>query len=211
MVGNCIVDDEVVKASANTEIIRRYFDALCDQKENGGDGMAVGKLELLMKKAGISAADRACAVAANKKAEQTDGPAAAIEMPDGSVVTGKTSPLLGAGAAVILNALKQLADIDDKVELISPSVIRPVQHLKVDHLGNHNPRLHVDEILIALAISAVTSKRAAAALEQLGNLKGLEAHSTVILSSADRRTFKKLGINMTCDPRYQVKKLYHAK
>jgi len=119
--------------------------------------------------------------------------------------------LLGAGAAAILNALKALAGIDDKVELISPSVIRPVQDLKVGYLGNHNPRLHVEEILIALSISAVGSKVAATALEQLENLKGLEAHSSVILSSADQRTFKKLGINMTCDPRYQVKKLYHAK
>ncbi len=211
MVGNCIVDDEAVREASKTEIIRRYYDALCEQKENATESPALGKIELLMQKAEINASDRACAVAANAKAEATGGPAAAIEMPDGEIVTGKTSPLLGAGAAVILNALKLLADIDDKVELISPSVIRPVQHLKVDHLGNHNPRLHVDEILIALAISAVSSKRAAAALDQLGNLKGLEAHSSVILSSADRRTFKKLGINMTCDPRYQVKKLYHAK
>ncbi len=211
MVGNCIIDDESVSCASKQEIIRRYFAYLCEQKENATESQAVGKIELLMQKADITVLDRAVVAAANGKAELTDAPAAAIELPSGEVVTGKTSPLLGAGAAMILNALKALAGIDDKVELISPSVIRPVQHLKVDHLGNHNPRLHVDEILIALSISAVTSKRAASALEQLGNLKGLEAHSSVILSSSDQRTFKKLGINMTCEPRYQVKKLYHAK
>jgi uncharacterized protein (UPF0371 family) len=211
MVGKCIVDDNAVRRASKQEIIRRYFAALCDQKENATDSTTVCKIELLMQKADISVADRAVVSAANAKAELTGAPAAAIELPNGQILTGKTSPLLGAGAAAILNALKALAGIDDKVELISPSVIRPVQDLKVGYLGNHNPRLHVEEILIALSISAAGSKRAAAALEQLGNLKGLEAHSSVILSSADQRTFKKLGINMTCDPRYQVKKLYHAK
>ena len=211
MVGNCIVDDDVVREASRQEIIRRYFAALCEQKENATDSLIVDKLELLMQKAEISIADRPCVAAANKKAELTEAPATAMELPSGEVITGKTSSLLGASAALILNALKALAGIDDKVELISPSVIKPVQHLKVDHLGNHNPRLHVDEILIALAISAVSSKRAAFALEQLDNLKGLEAHSSVILSSVDRMTFKKLGINMTCEPKYQVKKLYHAK
>ena len=211
MVGNCIVDDGAVREASRQEIIRRYYAALCDQKENATDGTAVSKIELLMQKADISTADRAVVAAANKKAEITGAPAAAIELPDGQVVTGKTSSLLGAGAAAMLNALKALAGIDDAVELISPSVIRPVQHLKVDHLGNHNPRLHVDEILIALSISAVGSESAALALKQLDNLKGLEAHSSVILSSTDQRTFKKLGINITCDPKYQVKKLYHAK
>ena len=211
MVGNCIVDDETVRQASKQEIIRRYFAALCDQKENATDTGAVCKIELLMQKADISVSDRAVVAAANSKAEITGAPAAAIEMPDGQILTGKTSPLLGAGAAVILNTLKALAGIDDALELISPEVIKPVQQLKVGYLGNHNPRLHVEEILIALSISAVSSKVAATALEQLENLKGLEAHSSVILSSADQRTFKKLGINMTCDPRYQVKKLYHAK
>ena len=211
MAGNCIIDDEAVREASRQEIIRRYFDALCEQKETAAESAAVGKIELLMQKAEITVLDRPVVAAANAKAELTEGPAAAMELPSGEIVTGKTSSLLGAGAALILNALKALAGIDDKVELISPSVIKPVQHLKVDHLGNHNPRLHVDEILIALAISAVSSKNAARALEQLDNLKGLEAHSSVILSSTDKRTFKKLGINMTCEPKYQVKKLYHAK
>ena len=211
MAGNCIIDDEVVQEASKQEIIRRYYAALCEQKENATDNTAVGKIELLMQKANLSVNDRRVVLAANNKAALTDAPAAALMLPSGEIVTGKTSPLLGAGSAMILNALKALAGIDDKVELISPSVIRPVQHLKVDHLGNHNPRLHVDEILIALAISAASSKRAALALEQLGSLKGLEAHSSVILSSSDQRTFKKLGLNITCEPKYQVKKLYHAK
>ena len=213
MVGNCIIDEEVVREASRQEIIRRYYAALCEQKETADEGMAttVSKIEMLMKQMGITMNERPAIAAANEKSELTGGPAAAIMLPSGQIVTGKTSPLLGAGAAMILNALKELAGIDDKVELISPSVIRPVQHLKVDHLGNHNPRLHVDEILIALAISAVSSKRAALALEQLDNLKGCDAHSSVILSSTDIRTFKKLGVNITCEPKYQVKKLYHAK
>lgn len=213
MVGNCITDEDAVRQASRQEIIRRYYAALCEQKETANDGMTetVGKIEMLMKQMGIAPSERPVIGAANEKAELTGGPAAAIQLPNGSIITGKTSPLLGAGAAMILNALKALANISDEVELISPSVIKPVQHLKVDHLGNHNPRLHVDETLIALAISAVSSKRAAAALEQLDNLKGLDAHSSVILSSTDVRTFKKLGVNMTCEPKYQIKKLYHSK
>ncbi len=211
MAGNCIIDDGLVCEASKQEIIRRYYAALCEQKENANESAAVCKIELLMQQAGIGISDRPVVAAANKRAEETDAPAAAMQLPSGEVLTGKTSPLLGAGSALILNVLKALAGIDDKVELISPSVIRPVQHLKVDHLGNHNPRLHIDEILIALAISAVTSKRAAQALEKLDELRGLEAHSSVILSSADQKTFKKLGVNITCEPRYQVKKLYHAK
>jgi uncharacterized protein (UPF0371 family) len=211
MVGNCIVDDDIVSEASRMEIIRRYYTALCGQKEALVSKDVVLKLELLMQKAGITTDKRRVIAAANEKAEKTAAPAAAIELPDGRIITGKTSPLLGSSASLLLNSLKALAGIDDSIHLIAPEVIEPIQHLKVDHLGNHNPRLHVEEILIALSISAVSSKRAAAALEQLENLKGLEAHSSVILSSADQRTFKKLGINMTCDPRYQVKKLYHAK
>ena len=211
MAGNCIIDDQVVKEASNQEIIRRYYAALCEQRENMNTADVVGKLDLLMKQANISVADRPVVAAANAKAEQTDGPAAAMQLSDGTIITGKTSSLLGASSAVILNALKYLAGIDDSVELISPSIIEPVQHIKVDHLGNHNPRLHIDEILIALAISAVTSKTAALALERLDELRGCEIHSSVILSMTDTRTFKKLGLNVTCDPYYQVKKLYHPK
>ena len=213
LAGYCIYDNDAVCAASRQEIIRRYYTALCEQKENvvPSDIDIVGKLDLLMKKAGTGIHDRPVVAAANAKAEQTGAPAAAIELPDGTVLTGKTSSLLGASAAVILNALKYMAGIDDKVELISPSVIQPVQHLKVDHLGNHNPRLHIDEVLIALAISAVTDEKAALAMEQIDNLKNCEVHSSVILSMTDSRTFKKLGVNVTCEPKYQVKKLYHAK
>ena len=211
MAGNCIVDDTAVREASNQEIIRRYYSALCEHKENMNTANVVGKLDLLMKQANLTIADRPVVAAAVAKAEQTDAPAAAIQLSDGTILTGKTSSLLGASAAMILNALKHLAGIDDSLELISPSIIEPVQHLKVDHLGNHNPRLHVDEVLIALSISAVTSKTAALALEQLDNLKDCEVHSSVILSMTDSRTFKKLGINVTCEPKYQVKKLYHAK
>ncbi len=213
MAGNCIIDDEVCREASRQEIIRRYYAALCEQKENMNSNSTevVGKLDLLMQQAGVTVHDRKVVAAAKDRAEQTGAPAAAMELPNGKIITGKTSSLLGASAALILNALKELAGIDDKVELISPSIIEPVQHLKVGHLGNHNPRLHVDEVLIALSISAVTSETAAKALSQLSELKDCEAHSSVILSMVDSRTFKKLGVNITCEPQYQVKKLYHAK
>ncbi len=211
MVGNCIIDDEVVVDAAKQEIIRRYYAALCEQRENDGSMATVEKLDSLMRQLDLSTDDRAVVAAANQKAELTGAPAAAIQLEDGTILTGKTSSLLGASAAVLLNALKKLGGINDEIELISPSVIAPVQHLKVDYLGNHNPRLHTDEVLIALAISAVTSPMAAAAMNQLSKLQGCEAHSSVILSQTDARTFKKLGINVTCEPKYQVKKLYHAK
>ena len=211
MAGNCIFDDEAVSNASRQEIIRRYYAALCDQKENATSSDTVGKLELIMNQAGVTVNDRHVVSAANKKAELTGAPAAAIELPDGRIVTGKTSSLLGATSAAILNALKALAGIDDEAQLISPSIIEPVQHLKVDHLGNHNPRLHIDEVLIALAISAVSSSTAALALDQLGKLRCCDAHSSVILSMVDTRTLKKLGVNLTCEPQYQVKKLYHAK
>ena len=211
MAGNCIIDDEVTREASKQEIIRRYYVALCEQRENMTSSVAVSKLDLLMKQAGISSDDRPVIAAAKEKAEATGAPAAALQLPDGSIVQGKTSSLLGASAALLLNALKKLAGIDKRENLISPSIIQPVQHLKVDHLGNHNPRLHTDEVLIALAISAATSENAALALEQIGKLQGCEAHSSVILAQADSKTFKKLGVNITCEPRYQVKKLYHAK
>ncbi|MBO5745299.1 MAG: DUF1846 domain-containing protein [Clostridia bacterium] len=211
MVGNCIIDDDICREASNQEIIRRYYAALCDQKENMTSSDTVYKLDILMKHAHIAPHDRAVIPAALKKSEETNGPAAAMQLLDGTIITGKTSSLLGASSALLLNALKHLAGIDKDVEIISPSVIEPVQHLKVDYLGNHNPRLHLDEILIALAISATTSKTAALALAELDNLKGCEAHSSVILSQIDTKTFKKLGVNITCEPVYQVKKLYHSK
>ena len=162
-----------------------------------------------MKQSDITVNDRAVVEPALKKSEETGDPAAAMQLNDGTVITGKTSSLLGASAALLLNALKVLGGIDDSIHLISPEIIEPIQHLKVDHLGNHNPRLHTDEVLLALSICAVTDKNAERAMEQLHKLKGCEVHSTVILSQVDSKTFKKLGINVTCEPKYQTKKLYH--
>jgi len=162
-----------------------------------------------MNQADITLNERPVIDAALDKAEATGAPAAAIQLEDGQMVTGKTSKLLGASAAMLLNALKALGGIPDDIHLISPTIIEPIQKLKVSHLGNHNPRLHMDEVLIAHSICAATNPMAEHALHQLSRLNGLEAHSTVILSSVDMSVFKKLGINLTCEPRYQTKKLYH--
>jgi len=203
MVGNCIVDDAAVSEASRQEILRRYYTALCDQKQGKADDAQILKLELLMKKAGVSPEERRVVKPALEKAEQTGRPAAAMELPDGRIVTGKTSDLLGASAALLLNALKSLAGIDDELHLISPLVINPIQHLKVDHLGNRNPRLHTDEVLIALSISAATDPVAEKAMEQLSLLRGCDVHSSVILSQVDERTFKRLGVNLTCQPKYK--------
>ncbi len=210
MAGNCIVNDEACRDAARQEIIRRYYDALCEKRKgNAGDG-PVQKISLLMEKAGIGVANRPVVAAANIRASQTGGPAAAMRMEDGTIITGKTSSLLGASSALILNALKYLAGIEDNVNLISPTVIEPIMELKVRYLGNHNPLLHIDEILIALALAALENDAAKAAYAQLPRLAGLEVHSSVILSQVDVGVFKKLGVNLTCEPTYQSKKLYHT-
>ena len=210
MVGNCIVDDEAVKDASRNEIIRRYYKALCEQRKGNGGEESIYKLELLMKQAGTGVDNRPVAAAAMKRAEETGAPAAAIELPDGAIVTGKTSSLLGASSAMLLNALKKLANLDHDVKLISPTIIEPIQHLKVSHLGNHNPRLHTDEILIALCICAATDEKAELAMQQLEKLKCCEVHSSVILSAVDENVFQKLGVNLTCEPIYQTKKLFHG-
>ena len=209
MVGNCIFDDEAVCQAARTEIVRRYYKALCDHRKGLLADDVIYKLELLMKQAGTSIADRTVVAAANRRAEETGDPAVAIELPDGTIVTGKTSALLGASSAMLLNALKKLAGIAKEVKLIAPEIIEPIQKLKVQHLGNHNPRLHTDEILIALAIAATNNPVSHLAMQQLKKLKDCEVHSTVLLSEVDSSTFKKLGMNLTCEPVYQKKKLYH--
>ncbi len=203
MVGNCIVDDEAVKDASRQEIVRRYYAALCDHKQGKLSEDVVMKLELLMKKAGVDPSCRRIIASALAKEAQTGLPAAAMELPDGRIVTGKTSNLLGASAALLLNALKAMGGIPDDLYLISPVAIDPIQHLKVAHLGNRNPRLHTDETLIALSISAATNPTAEMAMEQLSKLRGCDVHSTVILSAVDERTFKRLGINLTCEPRYK--------
>ena len=203
MVGNCITDDAVVCEASRQEIVRRYYTALCDQKRGKATESQIMKLELLMKKAGVTPEDRPVVAAALERAEETGKPAAAMELPDGRILTGKTSNLLGACAALLLNTLKALAGLEDGVRLIAPEVINPIQHLKVDHLGNRNPRLHTDEVLIALSICAATDPRAEAAMEQLDKLRGCEVHSSVILSEVDEQVFKRLGANLTCEPRFK--------
>ena len=203
MVGNCITDDAVVCEASRQEIVRRYYTALCDQKRGKATESQIMKLELLMKKAGVTPEDRPVVAAALERAEETGKPAAAMELPDGRILTGKTSNLLGACAALLLNSLKALAGLEDGVHLIAPEVINPIQHLKVDHLGNRNPRLHTDEVLIALSICAATDPRAEAAMEQLDKLRGCEVHSSVILSEVDEQVFKRLGANLTCEPRFK--------
>ena len=203
MVGNCIFDDEACIEASRQEILRRYYAALCDQKRGKDMDSQVLKLEFLMKKAGVVLEDRKVATAALKKAENTGLPAAAMELPDGKIVTGRTSELLGACSALLLNALKELAGLEDELHLIAPEVIGPIQHLKVDHFGNRNPRLHTDEVLIALSICAATDPLAEQAMEQLYKLRGCEVHSSVILSSVDEKTFKRLGVNLTCEPRFK--------
>ena len=203
MVGNCIVDDEAAREASRQEIIRRYYAAMCDEKQGKIDMAVVRKLELLMKKAGVTPDQRKVIAPALELADKTGAPATAMELPDGRIVMGKTSELLGCCSALLLNALKALGGIRPSLHLISPVVLGPIQHLKVDHLHNRNPRLHTDETLIALSITAATSPMAELAMEQLDNLKGCDVHSTVMLSAADERTFKRLGINLTCEPRYE--------
>ncbi len=209
MAGNCIIDDEAVRAASNQEIIRRYYTARCEVRKGSGTEAEIDKIKLLMEKSGIGVQDRPVVAAANTKAELTGEPAAAIELPDGQIITGKTSELLGASSAMLLNSLKVLAGLDDSVKLITPEIIEPIMHLKTERLGGNNPRLHIDEILIALTICARTDNNTRKAMDQLGKLKGCEVHSSVILSSVDENTFKKLGVNLTCEPVYQTKKLFH--
>lgn len=197
MVGNCIIDDDAVSESARQEIIRRYFDAKCNAAKGANKKDEIYKLELLMNQAGISEEDRKCAVVARRIAEETGKPAAAIELNDGTIITGKTSKLLGCASAMLLNALKHLAGIDDEVLMIVPEVIMPIQELKVNHLGNRNPKLHIDEILIALAISAVSDKNAADAMAQLCNLQNSEMHTSCMLAEVDQSVMKRLGIRLT--------------
>ena len=201
MAGYCIVDDAVVEKASKQEIIRRYYAALLDVRKGTIGKETVSKIEILMQRMNISINDRAVVKAALDKEAITGAPGCAIELPDGTIVTGKTGKLLGASAAALLNALKVLGGIADEIELISPTVIEPIQKLKVNHMGSANPRLHTDEILLSLAVCAATDERAKLALSQLSKLKGSEIHSTVILSHADEKTLKKLGINVTCEPK----------
>lgn len=209
MAGNCICDDAVCCEASNQEIIRRYYAALKGLVEGTSDEEEVFKLKLLMNQAHITIDERKVVQAALNRANQTGGPVAALELEDGTMITGKTSPLLGASSALLLNALKTLAGLDDELHLISPTVIEPIQKLKTDYLGSKNPRLHTDEVLIALSMCAATDENARLALEQIPKLNGCQAHTSVMLSSVDIKVFKRLGIQLTSEPQHENKKLYN--
>ncbi|WP_294717712.1 DUF1846 domain-containing protein [uncultured Gemmiger sp.] len=213
MAGNCIIDDEVCREASLNEIVRRYFKCLCDQKASGVVKQERFKLELLMNQAGIALGERAVEKRAHACSDATGGqPAAAIELADGTIVVGKNGPLLGAASSALLNALKKLAGIDQEIDLVSAHAIEPIQTLKTTYLGSKNPRLHTDEILIALSSSVSENEYAAKAMEQIPNLKGCDIHSTVILSSVDADTLKKLGMYLTCEPTYEEDdRMYHKK
>ena len=209
MAGNCIIDDEICQEASRQEIIRRYYNAMDARKSGKGSESEIFKLEVLMKKAGVTVHDRKVVDAALSYAEETGAPAAALELENGKMILGKTSDLLGALSAVLLNALKELAGIDRHYHVISPAAIEPIQLLKTEYLGSHNPRLHTDEVLIALSTTAASDQAARQALEQLSRLSGCQAHTSVMLSEVDIKTFKRLGIQLTMEPQYENDHIYH--
>ena len=209
MAGNCIVNDEACRKASCEEILRRYYDATKKLAQGKPVASAVRKLELLMQKAGVKPGDRAVVAPALEREKMTGAPAVAIELNDGRIFTGRTSPLMGACANATMNALKALAGIEDERHLLSPEVIEPIQKLKVKHLGSQNPRLHTEEMLLALSVCAANDPQAQAALDQLNALRGCEMHSTVILSAADEEMFRRLGVNLTCEPKYEGTRLFH--
>ena len=210
MAGNCIIDDEACCYAANQEIIRRYYQGECDLKRGRGSKEALYKLQLLMKQANLSSENRPVVASALEKESLTEGqPAVSIELPNGTLVTGKTTELLGASAAAVLNALKALAGIDHEQHIINPEAIKPIQDLKISYLKSQNPRLHTDEVLIALSVSSLSDQYAKRAMECLPMLCGCEVHSTVLLASVDERIFKKLGLHLTSEPKYETNKNFH--
>ena len=209
MAGNCICDDAVCREASRQEIIRRYYASLNALLKGECEETETQKLELLMNQAGVSIADRHVVSAALKRAADTGMPAAAMELEDGRILTGKTGNLLGASAALLLNVLKELAGLDHKLQIISPESIEPIQKLKVDYLKNRNPRLHTDEVLIALSASAANNEEARLAMQQLPKLKGCQAHTSVMLSDVDIKIFKRLGVHLTCEPVYENGHMYH--
>lgn len=208
MIGYCISDEERCIENAKQEIIRRYYRALREHRFNNGTIEIVNKIESLMNQLNISVSNRPVVQAALQKAEITNVPAMAIELADGQIITSKTTSLLGASAALFLNSLKYLAGIPKGLLLISPDVIIPIQQMKTDIIGNSNPRLHADEVLIALAISAKSNPAAASAMAQLPNLRNCEVHASSLLPAADEYVFRKFNINLTAEPHIVAKKLY---
>ena len=206
MIGHCISDDEVCCEASKQEIIRRYYTALCKFADGKATEAEVNKNALLLKRAKITTADRKCTVVAKERLEKSGVPTAAIELPDGTLISAETSPLLGPSAALLLNALKHLAGIAHNVKLIPKQMIAPIQKTKVTYLHGHNPRLHTDEVLVAISMMSLIDENCSLALDQLPNLRGAQVHSTVMLSEVDRKTFQKLGIGLTCDPVRKIKK-----
>ena len=211
MAGLSISDDEACREASKQEVIRRYFKALVTEKKELAEPIQSERIALLMARLGIVESDRSVVAPVRKIAKTTKAPAAAIELSDGRVITGKTSELLGCSSAMLLNALKALAGIDDAIDLLSPDAIEPIQTLKTGHLGSKNPRLHTDEVLIALAVSASSDEYARRALERLGDLRGCDVHTSTILGSVDEGIFRSLGIQVTNEPVYATKSLYRKK
>ena len=209
MAGLSITDDEACREASRQEIIRRYFKAACQVRQGLSAAEEVGKIELLMSALKIEPENRAVVPAALRVAEATGKPAAAIELPDGRIVTGRTTDLFGPASAAMLNALKALAGIPDEIKLIAPTVIGTIQTLKTGYMKSRNPRLHTDEMLVALAISAASDANAMRAMQQIGALDGCDVHSTVILSTVDDGVFKRLNMQLTCEPTYEKNNLYH--
>ena len=208
MAGNCIIDDEACREASYMEILRRYYTALTDRLRGKADDELVFKLELLMKQAGITTDIFPAVAASLKREEETGGPAGAMVLPDGQVVTGRTSDLLGASASLLHNALKRLGGINQSLDLISTQVLEPICRLKTGSLGHKNPRLHSDEVLIALCVSALTNPIAALAQQQLPKLKGCDAHFTVVLSDVDEKLYRRLGMHVSNEPKYERQRLY---
>ena len=204
MAGNCIIDEDAVYEAAKNEIIRRYYYALCNLAEKGNNEHEVNKISLILKQAKLTTEYRRTTVAAHERKDIYGVATAAIELQDGTIITSGTSSLLGPSAALILNALKHLAGIPHEVRLIPQEMIAPIQKTKVEYLHGHNPRLHTDEILVALSMLSITDENCRKALDQLPKLEGCQVHSTVMLSEVDHKVFKKLGVGLTCDP---VKKI----
>lgn len=211
MVGYAIADDEVCGEASRQEVIRRYYKALVHERKDALDPVVSDRIALLMGQLGVSTHDRPVVAPALEVEKRTKAPSAALQLPDGRIVTGKTSALLGSSSSVLLNALKALAGIPDKLKLLAPETIAPIQKLKTEHLGSRNPRLHTDEVLIALSVSANANPAAKAVLEELRHLRACDVHTTVILGPVDEGIFRSLGVNVTSEPVYQTRDLYRKR
>lgn len=209
MVGFAITDDDACRDASKMEIVRRYFAAVEAVRRTGVGDEQVDRLKLIMKKAGIDKNYSPARSAALTREQLTGGPVGAMVMPDGSVVTGKTSTRLGAASSLIMNALKHVSGVDLELEVISDEAIEPISKLKTHFLGSKNPRLHTDETLMALSITSATSETAARVLSGLEQLRGCDAFFSVIISPTDETVLRKLGINVCCEPKFERHGFFH--